>query len=166
MTRRGDVAAGLAMLAGALDRAGDAQFLPRFLLLLGEYAACLGKTGDVAQGLAIANKAMARCEGRDELWYSPELQRVRGELLLQDAGGRPTTDVEQCFDHAIALARQQGALFWELRGSISQARLRIAQERPVEARDLLLLVYRKFTEGFDVTDDLREARAMLAALPA
>jgi predicted ATPase/DNA-binding winged helix-turn-helix (wHTH) protein len=166
MARRGDVDAGLAMLGGALDRAGDAQFLPRFLLPLGEYAACLGSAGDVAKGLAIANKAIARCDGRDELWYSPELQRIRGELLLQHSGGRPTADVEQCFDNAIELARQQGALFWELRGTISLARFRIGQQRPAEARDLLLPVYRKFTEGFDVTGDLRDARAMLAVLPA
>jgi predicted ATPase/DNA-binding winged helix-turn-helix (wHTH) protein len=166
MAKRGDVAAGLAMLGNALDRAGDAQFLPRFLLPLGEYAACLGNAGDVARGLAVANKAMARCEGRDELWYSPELQRIQGELLLQDAGGRPTADAEQCFDKAIVLARQQGALFWELRATMSLARLRIAQQRPADARDLLLPVYRKFTEGFDVTGDLRDARSMLATLPA
>jgi hypothetical protein len=48
---------------------------------------------------------------------------------------------------------------------MSLARLRIAQDRPADARDLLLPVYRKFTEGFDVTADLRDARSMLAALP-
>ena len=120
----------------------------------------------MAQGLAVADKATARCEGRDELWYAPELQRIRGELLLQDAGGQPTADAEQCFDSAIALARQQGALFWELRATMNLARLRIAQERAAEARDLLIAAVRKFTEGFDVTADLRDARSMLVALPA
>jgi predicted ATPase/DNA-binding winged helix-turn-helix (wHTH) protein len=165
MAKRGHLAEGLAMLGDALDRAGDAQFLPRFLLPLGEYASCLGSAGEVAQGLALANKALARCEGRDELWYSPELQRIRGELLLLDAGGRPTAEVEQCFHDAIELARQQGALFWELRGAISLARLRVTQERPVEARDVLAPIYGKFTEGFDITADLRAARSLLAALP-
>jgi predicted ATPase len=165
MAKRGHLAEGLAMLGDALDRAGDAQFLPRFLLPLGEYASCLGSAGEVAQGLALANKALARCEGRDELWYSPELRRIRGELLLLDAGGRPTIEVEQCFHDAIELARQQGALFWELRGAISLARLRVTQERPVDARDVLAPIYGKFTEGFDITADLRAARSLLAALP-
>ncbi len=31
---------------------GDARFLPRFLLLLGELAMCLGEAGEVAPGLA------------------------------------------------------------------------------------------------------------------
>jgi predicted ATPase/DNA-binding winged helix-turn-helix (wHTH) protein len=162
--KRGDATGGLAMLGDALERTGDAQFLPRFLLPLGEYAFCLGKAGDVGRGLTLADKALARCEGRDELWYAPELQRIRGELLLQDAG-RPTPDAEQCFDRTIELARQQGALFWELRGAMSLARLRLAQQRPADARDVLLPVYSKFTEGFDLTDDLRDARAMLATLP-
>ncbi|WP_407156164.1 ATP-binding protein [Bradyrhizobium sp. STM 3557] len=165
MAKRGGTTAGLAMLGTALEKAGDAQFLPRFLLPLGEYAACLGKAGDVARGLAIANNALVRCEGRDDFWYWSELERIRGELLLQLDGGRRVAEAEQCFDKAIDLARRQGARFWELRGAMSLARLRIAQDRPTDARDLLLPVYRKFTEGFDVTADLRDARSMLAALP-
>ena len=164
MAKRGGSTTGLAMLGSALERAGDAQFLPRFLLPLGEYASSLGKAGDVARGLAIANAALVRCEGRDDFWYWPELERIRGELLLQH-GGQHITEAEQCFDKAIDLARRQGSLFWELRGALSLARLRVAQERPADARDLLLPVYRKFTEGFDVTADLRDARSMLAASP-
>jgi len=47
MAKRGDVAAGVSVLRDALDQAGQARFLPRFMLPLGELAACLGEVGEV-----------------------------------------------------------------------------------------------------------------------
>ena len=46
--RRGDINAGLQALRGGLEQAGEARFLPRFLLLLGELAVCFGKAGEIA----------------------------------------------------------------------------------------------------------------------
>ena len=46
MAKRGDVAAGVSVLRDALDQAGQARFLPRFMLPLGELAACLGEVGE------------------------------------------------------------------------------------------------------------------------
>ena len=65
---RGDTGAGLQALRDGLEQAGDARFLPRFLLLLGEIAACLGQAGEVAPGLAIVEEMLARCEACDEGW--------------------------------------------------------------------------------------------------
>jgi hypothetical protein len=64
IARRDDLGAGLRALRGGLEQAGDARFLPRFLLLLGELAACLGQVGEVAPGLAIVEDTLARCEAR------------------------------------------------------------------------------------------------------
>jgi predicted ATPase len=64
---------------------------------------------------------------------------------------------------SLELARQQGALSWELRTAVSLARLRMGQDRPREAREALAPVYGKFTEGF-ATLDLRSARAILQSL--
>jgi predicted ATPase/DNA-binding winged helix-turn-helix (wHTH) protein len=50
IAKRGDIAAGLRLLRGALEQAGEARFLPRFLLLLGELAACLGKASEIGLG--------------------------------------------------------------------------------------------------------------------
>ena len=58
------------------------------------------------------------------------------------------------------MAREQGALFWELRAALSLARLKATQGRPEEAKRVLTPVYDRFTEGFE-TADLRAARAML-----
>ena len=52
---------------------------------------------------------------------------------------------------------------WELRASMSLARLRRDQGKVQQARELLAPVYGWFTEGFD-TRDLKEAKALLDAL--
>jgi predicted ATPase len=163
MARRGDLAAGLPVLRGALELAGDARFLPRFLLPLGELGACLGETGEVPQGLATVDEALARCEARDERWYEAELLRIKGELLLRPGEYRSVAAAEQAFDRAFEVARGQCALFWELRTTISLARLRINQGRPAEARHILACVSGKFTEGLE-TSELRNARAMIVQL--
>ena len=66
---------------------------------------------------------------------------------------------------AIAVAQHQSAKLFELRASISLARLWRDQGRRTEARDLLAPVYGWFTEGFD-TLDLKEAKALLGELAA
>jgi predicted ATPase/DNA-binding winged helix-turn-helix (wHTH) protein len=165
MVKRGDIAAGLEVLRSELGQAGEARFLPRFLLPHGELAACLGEAGEVAQGLATVDETLVRCEARDERWYVAELLRIKGELLLQETEHRSISAAEQCFGDALELARRQGALFWELRGALSLARLRIRQDRPGDARAVLAPVYEKFTEGFEIAD-LRNAGAMLEQLSA
>jgi predicted ATPase len=159
--KRGDLAAGLRTLRGGLDAAGEARSLPRFLLPLGEFAACLGEAGDVAEGLATAEEALARCKARDEGWYLPELLRIKGDLLAREAGDQ----AEACFDDAIVLARKQGARSWELRSAVSFARLKAGQKKTKDARRILASAYEQFTEGFE-TADLRAARALLETLPA
>jgi predicted ATPase len=62
------------------------------------------------------------------------------------------------------MAREQGALFWELRIALSVARLRVSQGRHHEARALLASVYDQFTEGF-ATADMQAALTMLEGLP-
>jgi predicted ATPase/DNA-binding winged helix-turn-helix (wHTH) protein len=163
MAKRGDIAGGLAVLRSELERAGEARFLPRFLLPLGEFAACLGEAGEVAQGLATVDQALARCAARDERWYEAELMRIKGVLLLGESERQSVAAAEQCFGEALEVARRQGALFWELRSASSLARLRLSQHRHDEARGVLAPVYAKFSEGFDLAD-LRAARAMLDGL--
>ncbi|KYG97521.1 winged helix-turn-helix domain-containing protein [Bradyrhizobium sp. DOA1] len=163
VARGGDLEAGLSLLRKALGLAGEARFLPRFLLLLGELATCLGKAGEISQGLATIDEALARCEARDERWYVAELWRIKGELLLHAGAHYSAAAAEQAFDQASEVARGQGALFWELRTAISLARLRMSQSRPADARNILEPVYGKFTEGFEIAD-LRRARTMMAQL--
>jgi predicted ATPase len=69
------------------------------------------------------------------------------------------------FDCALAVARQQQAKSWELRASMSLARLWRDQGKVSEARELLAPVYGWFGEGHN-TRDLIEAKALLEELAA
>jgi predicted ATPase/DNA-binding winged helix-turn-helix (wHTH) protein len=160
MAKRGDLAAGLDVLRDELEQAGDAKFLPRFLLPLGEFAVYLGEAGEIAEGVAIVDAALARCKARDEGWYLAELQRVRGDLVLRSGDSAAIVQAEEEYLSALDRARGQGAVSWELRAAMSLARLQRDQGRSADAKGLLQSVYERFTEGF-ATTDLRAARALL-----
>jgi len=163
IARRDDLGAGLRALRGGLEQAGDARFLPRFLLLVGELAACLGQIGEVAPGLAIVEDTLARCEARDEGWYIAELLRIRGELILLNGAADAAVVAEQHFRGALDLAHRQDALFWELRTATSLAQLLQCQGRLAEARELLGPIHARFAEGF-ATADLQRAKSLLDQL--
>jgi predicted ATPase len=113
------------------------------------------------------NDAVASAgEGEDgQRWYVPELLRIKGEVQLQQAADRSASSAEDCFDQAAEMAREQGALFWELRVALSRARLRVSQHRREEAKQILAPVYDRFTEGFD-TADLLAVKHLLDGIAA
>jgi predicted ATPase len=132
---------------------------------MGALAEGVAGLGRLSEALAAVDQALAKADAGGERYYVPELLRIKGELLLRETGDECVAAAENCFDRALTVAREQDALFWELRGALSLARLRTRQDRPDEARQILAPVYDRFTEGFE-TADLRAARAMLESLPS
>ena len=163
MAKRGDIKAGLALLRSEIDRAGDARHLPRFLLPLGELAVCLGEANEIENGLAAVHKTLGRCNARQERWYVPELLRIKGELILKDPQHQSASSAEQCFSAGLKLAKQQGALFWELRSALSLAQLWGGQDRKTDVVQILEPVCGAFTEGHQIAD-LRKAKTLLDGL--
>ena len=64
-------------------------------------------------------------------------------------------------ERGIQIAREQQAKSFELRCTVSLAKLWAAQGHAAEAHERLAVVYDWFTEGLD-TPDLQEARALLS----
>jgi class 3 adenylate cyclase/tetratricopeptide (TPR) repeat protein len=95
-----------------------------------------------------------------ELFLRPETLRVRGELRLRQ-GDSGTAEAD--FREANALAQKLSAKAWELRATVSLARLLRQQGKVEEARKMLGEIYNWFTEGFD-TADLKDAKALLDEL--
>ena len=118
------------------------------------------KTGHPEEGLITLAEALALVEQTDERYWEAELYRLKGELLLMEGDD---TEAEASFHRAIKVARRQQAKSWELRATVSLARLWQEQGKVDEARQMLAGVYGWFTEGFD-TLDLKEARAVLEEL--
>jgi predicted ATPase len=118
--------------------------------------------GQPEAGLTTLAEALALVEKTGERWYEPEMYRLKGALLLQQSLDNQV-EAENCFHHAISIARSQQAKSFELRTATSLARLWHQRGKRQEAYDLLAPVYNWFTEGFD-TADLQDAKALLDAL--
>ena len=163
LIERREFEAGAALMVTTLDARTNSGWFERFTEYLGILALGIAGLGQIGKALATVDQALARADRGAERWYVAELLRIKGELLVQEATARSVSAAENCFVGAIDVAREQGALFWELRGALSLARLRAAQDQRDEARRVLTPVYDRFTEGFQ-TADLRAARALLDEL--
>ena len=69
-------------------------------------------------------------------------------------------DVEVALLRAMSIAREQGAISWELRSAASLARLWQQQDRRLDGLQLLSPIYERFSEGLG-TRDLLAARELL-----
>ncbi len=158
--KNGDVTEGMSLLrsgSAAYRATGAEAWMPHFLALLA--GACeIG--GQFEEGLALLDDALQIVERTGERWPVAELNRHKGQLLLRQGHSEAA---EELYRRALSIAVEQEAKLWELRASVSLARLRRDQGRRAEARDLLAPVYGCFTEGFD-TPDLKDAKALLDQL--
>jgi DNA-binding SARP family transcriptional activator len=122
------------------------------------------RAGLLATGLA----TIAPWLGPDVLCgqsYQADLYRLRGELLLERDGLAAAGEALACFQRAMELGAEQGALGWELRAAMSLVHLRQRQgdayaAELAEARRCLREVYGRFTEGF-AFPDLQDAATLI-----
>jgi predicted ATPase len=84
---------------------------------------------------------------------------VRGEILLSDPNSARSV-AETALLLAIEAAREQSALTWELKATLSLGRAWMQQGKADKARDVLEAVCSRFTEGFE-TNDLVAARKII-----
>jgi len=154
---QGRLETGLRLLQKGLDAyrgTGAGLGLPYYLGILGE---ALTRAGRFEEAHGALNEALVLAERNDERFQEAELQRLKGELLLEQSDDQ--AQAEQCFSSAIALARKQGSRAWELRATTSLARLRRRQQRRDEAFAELTTILDSFTEGLTMPD-LVEADAL------
>jgi predicted ATPase/DNA-binding winged helix-turn-helix (wHTH) protein len=164
LVERGEFAQGLLVLRDAFETCDRTGWHISYAEFKSALALGLAGTGRLDEALVALDGAMAADREGGRGWCAPELLRIKGEVLLQQAADQSTLAAEDCFNQAAQLAREQGALFWELRIALSVARLTVSQGRHHEARAQLASVYDRFTEGF-ATADLQAARTLLEGLP-
>ena len=110
------------------------------------------------------DEAIVAIKTTKETIFEAEVNRAAGAIALR-APEPDAAKAETHFERALAVAREQQAKSWELRASMSLARLWRDQGKVPQARELLAPVYGWFTEGFD-TRDLKEVKTLLDALAA
>ncbi len=182
--QQGKTVEGITQIRQALDLFSAVGFRVLEPVLLSFLADAYSKAGKISEALTTITQALAALEQTGERSYEAELYRLKGELLLaqesksqksksksqklenpspQPLAPNTQAEAEECFHKAIAIARQQSAKSWELRATMSLARLWQQQGKQHEAHLMLSEAYNWFTEGFD-TADLQDAKALLVAL--
>jgi hypothetical protein len=117
--------------------------------------------GAVDDGLIIAEREWDDTRTGGLRQYDAELQRLRGELLWLRRTAEARTEARACVEHALDIARQQGARLYELRAAMSLVRLYNRPPRRGDALARVARVYETFTEGFDTPDLHTAARLLL-----
>jgi predicted ATPase len=131
-------------------------------LLLSDLASASVAAGHFGDAWRSISEAITAVETTQQRWCEAGVHRLAGEIAMKSPELN-AAKAEACFERALTVARQQKAKSWELRASMSLARLWRSQGKVQEARELLAPVYGWFTEGFD-TRDLKEAKALLEEL--
>jgi predicted ATPase len=160
--RAGQYDRAIPVLRAAIERwhSTGARFWGRYIR--GVLAEALARSEKIDQGLELCDSVLDEIEQPDcrERWHYAELLRLRGWMLSLKGDVR---DGERSYEASLEWARQQRAKSWELRTSMSLARLWRDQGKVPQARELLAPIYGWFTEGLD-TRDLKEAKALLEQL--
>ncbi|MDM0123296.1 ATP-binding protein [Variovorax arabinosiphilus] len=131
--------------------------LPYHLCVLAEF---LAKRGRLADAETTIRAALERASATRERWCVPELMRVQATIL--NAAGQ-THEADKRLLESMSLAREIGALSWQLRTGNDLAQSWRSQARGRDAREILLRVHGRFLEGFG-TRDLVTAACVLASL--
>ena len=164
MAARGDLSEAEQLLRSGLQRSREIGYLLFHAFFQGELAAVLASIGRIEEGLIEIDAALRYADASQSIWCKPELLRIKGELLARRSG-KEAEGAEEWFIRACALAREQKALSWELRATISLTRFWCDRGRAAEGRDLLSKVHGTFTEGTN-TADVMAAKALLDSISA
>jgi len=121
-------------------------------------AAAQACEGTIVEALETVERALEA--NPYELVSQPETIALRGELRLK-LGNAERAEAD--FRKAVEIAQSMGAKAWELRATMSLARLLRDIGRREEARTMLAGICNWFTEGFD-TADLKDAKGLLDEL--
>jgi class 3 adenylate cyclase/tetratricopeptide (TPR) repeat protein len=158
----GQVEQGIVEIEAASDRVAQMGGAPMQSHLMEQLASAYGRIGQTEKALAMLEAADTHSKRTGENRDRAELLRLRGELFLV-SNVSTTERAEVCFRTALEVAREQDGKWWELRSSVSLARLLRDTKRRSEARTMLGEIYNCFTEGFELPD-LIDAKGLLDEL--
>ena len=114
------------------------------------------RAGDPGRAIALLDEALATDERASCRTFEAELQRARGEILLQ-RGPKDPRQAEDAFLAAIAVAKHQGVRSFELRAALPLSKLYSATHRAEEAQAVLASAL----EGLPLTLKLPEMQEAL-----
>jgi predicted ATPase len=160
--RLGDRTNGLAAMRrgiAACHDMGNALFTTLFETALAEAEA---EAGEISAALETIDDVVALTERTGQRWNEADTHRARGEILLKRDPANPAP-AEEAFLTAIAVAHEQKARSFGLRGALSLAKLYQSAGRAADAHAVLAPAL----EGFSPTPEfpeIEQAQMLLNAL--
>jgi predicted ATPase/DNA-binding winged helix-turn-helix (wHTH) protein len=151
---------GMPMFIEAVGELREIRYCAHLTMFLAALAEIQGAARKIADGIQTIDSALDWCESTGERWFIAEILRIKSDLLVLRG---EHAEAESYLRQAQNWSREQSALSWELRTSVSLARLHHDRGWTSEARGLLQPVYDRFSEGFE-TADLKSAKAYLNLL--
>ena len=162
LSEQGRAAEGFAEMEAGIVGFEHLGGVPRLQYLKALRAERLARNGRRAEAVQLLDRSLTHIQETGERVDHAEILRLKGEVLLM-CEGAAIAEAEKCFGEALHVARVQEAKWWELRASVSLARLLGDTNRRDEARAMLSGIYNWFTEGFELPD-LKEAKELLDEL--
>jgi predicted ATPase len=124
LIRRGDFRQGSTLLRAALDTCHKMGWTLYFPTFMGVLAEGLAEDGNLAQARIAVERGLRSADQSGEQWAVADLLRVKAGLLIRSGDGGWVAAAEDCLLAALALARRQGAVLWELQAAADLACLR------------------------------------------
>jgi tetratricopeptide (TPR) repeat protein len=141
VAQHGEFAEGIAQMREGISELRSIGTVYSFSSFFAGLANAFASCGNVDEGLATVEEALAMMQTSGEHFCLPEIHRIKGKLLL--AGSVNDGDAaEAAFGVALSVARELQAKLLELRAAMSLARLWHDQGKPQQARELLAPVLR------------------------
>ena len=132
------------------------QYLP---FVISVAARILELDFNIEAALETNDRAIAVSESTSELWYAPELFRLKGELLLKR---HSQAEAIECFERARELALSHGSNLWALRSSMNLAKCSTDAASKAQAIEEIAEHLRSLPEIAGSIDD-RNCRALFSA---
>jgi class 3 adenylate cyclase/tetratricopeptide (TPR) repeat protein len=146
-------------LRATLDHFESARNLNLLTFFMVAAAELMEDHGDREGAGALLQRAAELVETTNERWCEPEIPRLRARLTNDPAAAGVLLKI------SLSLAREQGALLWEVRAATDLARLLLGQGSHEAARETLAPVVARVSEGA-ATPDFIAARELLWLLNA
>lgn len=133
--------------------------LPYYMSLL---ARAYHQSGATEKALIVVEQALNEGRKSHEFCWDSKLYRLRGEFLhFQTSNGVETlSNAESALMQSLDIAKSQKTLTYELRASVSLARLWKDQQRSTEGKRLLTPILERIIEGCD-SPDIHSAQCLV-----
>jgi predicted ATPase/DNA-binding winged helix-turn-helix (wHTH) protein len=162
LVRAGEPEKGVPLLQGALETMARGDHRYQTILLRAYLSDGLARLHRYEEAIAIIDSVTVGLDGEEMSFASPEAFRIKG-TILEIAPGVSDDEIWAAYQSSLHMARQQGALAYELRTGLSFGRFLIRRGRAAEALALVKPLYAQFTEGFE-SRDVAAARALIEEL--